>query len=546
MNNPPNILVVIPARGGSKGIPRKNIRALNGNPLIYYSIKTALNSSYKPTVIVSSDDDEILEIAKKIGSNIIKRDSALAEDKTTLDSVIYDAYCKAKKQYNKVFNIIVTLQPTSPLLKTKSLDSAIKIMLNNSNLDSIISAKNDTHLSWGKNNNTYFPKYKKRVNRQYLEPSYKETGGFFITNSKIITKEDRIGTNVELFLLTGGEEIDIDTFEDWNLCEYYLKRKTILFVTSGYSEIGLGHIYRTINIANDILNHNLMFLTDKKSKNGYEKIKSLNYNVSIQKKENILDDISEINPDVVINDILNTSVEYMKGLKGKCNKVINFEDCGKGAKYADIVINALYPEEKALKNKNYFGHKYFIARDEFIFSKQKTVNKEVKRILITFGGTDPNNFTLKVLNTIYSNCIKENITIDVIAGLGYSEFNTLKKFNNINVKQNVKNISTYMENADLIFSSAGRTVYEIAMIGTPSIILCQNKRETTHLFASKKNGFVNLGEGYNVTEKELFETFSSLLDNFPNRKKNNAKMLKTDLKKGRKKTIKIISDFINN
>ncbi|MCF6366840.1 MAG: hypothetical protein L3J35_11625 [Bacteroidales bacterium] len=546
MSNNNNILIIIPARGGSKGIPRKNLRYLNGKPLIYYSVKTALNSVYNPTVVVSSEDREILDLAKKIGADTIKRNPKLATDEITLDSVIYDTYIKAEKIYNKKFSVIITLQPTSPLLKTESLDNAVRMLIKNPELDSVISAKDDTHLSWKKENGKFIPNYKERLNRQFLKPIYKETGGFFITNSEIITKTDRIGQNVELYLLKNGEDIDIDTYEDWSLCEYYLRRKKILFVTSGYKEIGLGHIYRTVIIANDILNHELIFLTDKKSKAGFEKIKSLNYNVHIQKSEKITDDIAMLKPNIIINDILDTDIEYMQKLKSICSKIINFEDCGKGSEYADIVINALYPEKKKTEKNYYSGHKYFIARDEFILSETTKIKENAETILISFGGTDPNNYTLRILNIIYDFCISNNIKIDVIAGLGYTNCSTLKKFNQINLKKNVSNISTYMAKADIIFSSAGRTVYEIATIGTPSIILCQNKRETTHLFANKENGFINLGEAYKISDNEIFKTFKDLINNFTERKTLSSRMLKKDLKKGRKRTLKIISNFITD
>ncbi|MCF6184509.1 MAG: cytidyltransferase [Bacteroidales bacterium] len=540
-----NILIVIPARGGSKGIPRKNIRALNGKPLIYYSIKTALKSVFKPTVVVSSDDEEILGIAKLFGAETLKRAKELAGDEITLDAVIFDAYLNAEILFNTKYDFVVTLQPTSPLLKTKTLDDAIQKLIDNPEKDSVISVKNDTHLCWRKDNNKFIPIYKERLNRQYLPKVYTETGSFFITNTKILTQKDRIGTNVDIYLLKSDEGIDIDSFADWNLCEYYLRRKKILIVVSGYNEIGMGHIYRVINIANDILNHEIIFLTEKKSNLGYEKIKSLNYNVLMQQNEDIKDDIVKISPDVIINDILDTSIEYMKGLKKICSKIINFEDCGDGSIYADIVINALYSEKNIYKEKYYYGDKYFIARDEFIFSETKQITSKIKNILITFGGTDPNNFTLKTLDAIYEYCKKENIIIDVILGLGYSSFDSLKKFKNITIKQNVKDITTYMNKADLIFSSAGRTVYEIAIIGTPSIILCQNQRETEHLFASEENGFINLGEGKNISTEKLFNTFIDIANNYAKRKILNKKLLVSDLKSGRKRTLKIINDFIN-
>ena len=92
------ILVVIPARGGSKGIPRKNLRSLNGKPLIFYSIQCALQSKFVTDVYVSSEDDEILAISKKLKAKVHNRSEELADDISTLDPVIFSAYEYAKKK----------------------------------------------------------------------------------------------------------------------------------------------------------------------------------------------------------------------------------------------------------------------------------------------------------------------------------------------------------------------------------------------------------------------------------------------------------------
>ena len=538
-----NILVVIPARGGSKGIPRKNLRLLNGKPLIYYSIKTAVASKYNLDVYVSSEDDEILNTAIQFGSKVHKRDQSIADDKTTLDPVIYDCYLHAKDIENKEYDFIVTMQPTSPLLKTSSLDSAIEKAILNKNIETVIASKDDTHLSWRKEDNKYLPNYEKRVNRQYLTPTFTETGGFFITRKDIISENNRIGEKVELHVLSNGEEIDIDTYEDWNLCEYHLKRKHILFVVTGNNEVGLGHVYNTLLIANDILNHKITFLVAKDSQMAYEKIASKNYPVLIQENNNIIDDIKNLNPDLVINDRLDTSKEYMQDLKDLNLKIVNFEDLGDGAKKADLVINAIYPEKQVLPN-HYFGHDYFILRDEFIFSTQKKDIDKVENILITFGGVDPNNYTKKVIETIYDYCQIHKITITVIAGFGYTEYDSLSVFKNIEIKENVTNISSYMHKANLIFTSAGRTTYEIASIGTPSIVMAQNERELTHFFASSEFGFLNLGLGYNISNKDLYNSFVELVESNESRRYMNQLMTKINLKNGRKIVIKLIQNLI--
>lgn len=540
-----NILIVIPARGGSKGIPRKNIRSLNGKPLIYYAIDNALNSSLKPDVYVSSDDTEILLLSSKFGAKTHKRSDELSNDNITLDPVIFETVNFAEKTENKRYDIIITLQPTSPLLSYISIDAAVKKMILNNEIDTIISGKELTQLTWKKQENRFIANYEQRLNRSNLPKIFGETGGFIITKRKFITETNRIGNNIEIYLLPEEQDIDIVTTNDWNLCEYLLKKKKVLFVVSGNSEIGLGHVYNTLIIANDILNHNIEFLVDKNSGLALEKIKSKNYKVSIQKCDNIIDDIKEINPNVVINDRLDTTKEYIKRIKEIGIKCINFEDLGEGAKFADLVINAIYSEDEVLES-HYFGQKYFILRDEFIFDFSVKKIDGVKRILITFGGVDPCNLTLKVLNSIHKFCVQNQIRIDVVAGIGYDKFDSISSFEHINIHKNVLNISNYMLNADIIFTSAGRTVYEIASLGVPSIVLAQNNRELTHFFASKEYGFLNMGLGMDQKEENILNEFKNLIESKEKRVKANKLMLNQNLKKGRKRVIFLINNLIES
>jgi len=518
---------------------------LQGKPLLYYAIHTALQSRYSPDIYVSSDDDEILSLSRKIGAKTIQRSSQISKDATTLDPVIYDAFKKIEQLENKAYDLIVTLQPTSPLLKANSLDEAIGILQRHPEIETVISATDDTHLTWKKENDRYVPNYNKRVNRQYLTPVFKETGGFLITRSNIITESSRIGKEVELYLLESGESIDIDTYEDWNLCEYYLKRKKILFVVSGYREIGLGHVYNTLQIANNILDHQIAFLVDTKSQMAFDKIASRNYMVYMQENEDIGDDIKRISPDIVINDRLDTELAYVSALKSLGIKVINFEDLGAGARKADLVINAIYPEKEILPH-HYFGHQYFILRDEFLFSEPRTVAKKVSRVLLTFGGVDPNNYTRKVLESIYDYCLQNSITLSVVAGFGYRDYHTLKKFTHITVHKNAVDIAEHMKQADIIFTSAGRTVYEIASLHIPAVVLAQNERELSHFFASEAYGFTNLGLGYNVDNEALLRVFQNLVESYESRKEVGLLMEKTDLRQGRKRVLKLIKNIVES
>jgi CMP-N-acetylneuraminic acid synthetase/spore coat polysaccharide biosynthesis predicted glycosyltransferase SpsG len=542
MNN--KILIIIPARGGSKGIPRKNLRILNGYPLIYYVIKTSLLSKFEPDVYVSSDDDEILTISKKFGAKTHKRDRALAGEKTTLDPVVINAFREISEKNKLRYDVVITIQPTSPLLSVKTLDDAISHFLNHPEVETLLSATEDTHLSWGKKDGKFFPNYVKRVNRQELPSVYRETGAFFISRPDLFRQNTRIGEKVDLFLVPDQEKTDVDTFEDWSICEFHLKRKKILFVITGYDQVGLGHVYNALAIADEILEHQVIFLVDNQSGLAYDKIKKAHHSVYMQNESNIIDDIKKLDPDIIINDRLDTEETYVRSLKKISKMVINFEDLGSGSYEADLVINAMYPENRTIEN-HFYGKDYYVLRNEFQYSDTiKTIHKEVRNVVITFGGTDPNNFTLKVVEEIYDNCRAHNIEIHVVLGMGYNKLDSIRKFSEIRIFQNIAHLSEVISLGDICFTSAGRTTFEIASIGVPTIVLCQNHRESTHFFASEKNGFINLGENDNIPAGKILQTFMDLSDNYETRISMHRQMVATNLRNGKKKVLELIRKHI--
>ena len=535
------ILVVIPARGGSKGIPRKNIRMMNDKPLIAHTINHAKSSEYIDNVVVSTDDDEIKFIAEKFGADVIKRSKELAEDNVPLDPVIYDATIKQEEKFNTVYDFVITLQPTSPLLKTSTLNKAIGKLCEGN--DTVISVVDDRHLSWGydKENDEFYPLYSKRVNRQYLPKQYRETGSIFATKREFLKKDSRLGEKIDLIPVSPHESIDIDNYEDWWVAERLLMKKRILIKTDASHEIGTGHIYRGLAIASKLVNHDVMFLLNENKEIGINIIKNYNYPYITHKEDNILGKIKEYEPDIVVNDILNTSSSYIKSLKDEDYFVLNFEDLGGGVKYADVVCDALYEHKIPLKNL-YSGHLYYILKDEFYYQPYKEIHPSVKEILLTFGGTDPNDLTKKTLNCILKSEFKGNVK--VILGLGYMDKKGIEKefqdYSNIEIFEDVKNISEYMISADIIFTSAGRTMYEIASIGVPCVCLCQNQRELSHIFGNVENGFINLGLGSEVKENDLINTINDIIDNYDLRMEMSNRMKNVDVRHGFENLMKIV------
>ncbi|SFC52462.1 CMP-N-acetylneuraminic acid synthetase [Bacillus sp. OV322] len=538
-----NILAVIPARGGSKGIPRKNVRLMNGKPLISYSIENAKSCEWITDVVITTDDEEIIGIAKLNTVAYVERLKELAEDNVTLDPVIYDAVLKMEKEKNIGYDFIVTLQPTSPLLKSSTLNNAIESFIN-SGMDTYISAVNIPHLSWSANESGYFPNYEERVNRQQLPPNYIETGAFFITKREYVKPNSRMGQDVSIFEVPEEESVDIDTKSDWLICENALKRKRIIFRVDGYKELGMGHIYHCLTLAYNLTGHEIMFVTKEKCTEGVNKIKSsyMPYTL-INSDEEFFDFLVEWDADIVVNDCLDTDENYIQKLKKIVSKVITIEDLGEGAEYADAVINALYNKEKKLSNE-YYGESYVCLRDEFLINKPKTFSKEVKNILVIFGGTDPSNLTKKIYH--FATKINKNnprFEFNFITGKGYnSEDNGIYTLEDkkIFVLNDVKRVSDYMINADIAFTSQGRTVFELASLGIPSIVLSQNEREQLHTFAQMQNGFMNLGLGKNISIGTIESTFKWLVEAHQIRHEMRELMLRHDLKKGIKRVIDII------
>ncbi|WP_407421003.1 cytidylyltransferase domain-containing protein [Methanobrevibacter sp.] len=535
MFNNNKILVVIPARGGSKRILRKNIRLLADKPLISYAINIAKSSKYVDDVVVSTEDAETLAIAEKFGASVIRRTPDLAGDKIPIDPVVYDATVQKEKLAFDEYDIVVTLQPTSPLLKSETLDKAIE-RFENFNIDTVISVIGDKHLSWGYNEeeNRYFPLYSQRLNQQYLPKEYIETGGIFATRRGFLTPNSRMGNNIDLIEISQEESIDIASYEDWWVAERYLNKKKIAMIVNADKDIGTGPISRCISLASRLLSDDVLFLLDENHKLGIDIVKSFNFPFKLYDGENELFELlGKFNPQIVVNDIFETTKEYVNRQKEMGFFVINFEDIGSGSEEADVVFDSLYEHDGSFGNV-FSGYQYYVLRDEFYFQPTKIVGPDVNNVLLAFGGNDENNLTERVLEAVSASGYAGRI--DVILPLNYpkkAEF--IEKYesnNNVQIFKNVRNISEFMLRADLVFSSAGRKMYEICSVGTPCICLCQNGREQTHDFGSHKHGFINMGLAETVSNEDITNQFKIVWQDFDLRQNMSLLMKSIDLKHG--------------
>ena len=163
-------LIVIPARGGSKRIPRKNVRLMCGKPLNYYALQNAKNlkTFIDVDIAVSTDDEELGGIVDKLGVTVVNRPKELATDRVTLDPVINHAMLEMEREHQVKYDIVITMQATSPTLQTDTLKRAIEFF-QNSDYDTIISAMNNPHLSWREEDGLIVRNYEKRLNSQVVK-----------------------------------------------------------------------------------------------------------------------------------------------------------------------------------------------------------------------------------------------------------------------------------------------------------------------------------------------------------------------------------------
>jgi len=226
------ILAIIPARGGSKGVPRKNIKLLNGKPLLAYTSEIALQSKYLTEIMVSTEDDQIMEVVRNLGIKVpFVRPLALAQDSTpTIDVIVHTLQWYENQAI--FFDAVCLLQVTSPFRTVEFLDQAIeKFMV--SYCDSLVSVQKVPH--------EYNPHWIFEVNeegnlkiatgeaeiisrRQDLPVAYHRDGSIYVTKTEVILQQHSLYGKSTAFIESEPEfYVNIDTLADWEKAEQMIK-----------------------------------------------------------------------------------------------------------------------------------------------------------------------------------------------------------------------------------------------------------------------------------------------------------------------------------
>ena len=228
------IIGVIPARGGSKSIPRKNIKILQGKPLVVYTIEEAKKSNYLTHLVVSTEDEEIKNISLKYGAEVpFLRPKELATDDALAIPTVQHTVITIEKIKNIKYNYVIMLQPTTPLRETEDIDKALAMLIeaDADGVISVVDVDNWHPMKMKKfDENSYLIDYQtppvENPPRQILPKVYMVNGAIYATKRDILMEKNTFkGEKCLGYIMPPERSVNIDTEIDFLIAEYYLRKR---------------------------------------------------------------------------------------------------------------------------------------------------------------------------------------------------------------------------------------------------------------------------------------------------------------------------------
>ncbi len=361
-------------------------------------------------------------------------------------------------------------------------------------------------------------------------------------------------------LADGKGSINRETLNNVQLTkeiEKKLFKKTFVFRVDGGSsdknrprnEQGMGHISRSLVLAEYLQERGFDIAFIMKHLPGINKIKEAGFKVyeideADSEEEQIVKILKELYNVYLIIDKLDVDGNYVKKIKPYCKKVVSVDNKGSGALYTDLNLYPLVKMPKEFSYNSVCSLNLVLLKKEFFeyFNKEKKINKEVKKILVTMGGTDPTRTTLKIVRALKE--IKD-VDVSVIVGYGFNFKKEIEKIvaknDRFKILQDVRNMEKLLFDADIVITSGGVTVFEAAFVGTPQIVICHNQGELEHGFS--EYGFaLNLGLTDTLDNNNIYKAIISLMENHGER----IKMSKTGKSLFKEDSRELILNLIEN
>ncbi len=518
------VVALVPARGGSDRVPYLNLKRLGDKPLLAHTLEAARAARSVHRVVVSTDDERVAEVAREFGAEVpFLRPAELAADLPSLKPVIVHAVGALEAQGERC-DVVVVLQATTPLRDAAAIDAAVARLLG-SDLDAVISVTEDRTLNWREQDGRLVPLFAREGRREDQPALYRENGAVVALRRATLDQPTRFGERIGFVVLDKRAGFTVYDLHDFWMAERLLGQPRVLFRVDGGAEMGLGHVFRSLAIA-DALRENSRaetgFLMRSDPPEGLKVVASHGYPVFVLGDaglENALGRVRDFAPDVIVNDLPRIEAAWLQALAHIGAATINLvdtpDDVERPEAYAQVVVSVM-ADERETPEGFYAGPSYAILREHFSGAPEKEIRERPRRVLLTFGGADPQGLTVKAARAL--DVLPEDVELLAVAGPAFPwkrEFEALAT----GLRHRVPlisgaggHIADLMQDADLVVCSGGMTVYELAALGTPAVVLGQNAREEQRMRAFARHGTLRfLGLGPDVADETLFAAVAALL-----------------------------------
>lgn len=291
----------------------------------------------------------------------------------------------------------------------------------------------------------------------------------------------------------------------------------ICFKTKGGHKEGMGDVTSSIALAEEFRSksNNILFIINN-NQNVINLISQKGFKYNIYKNlEQIEEYLNEDSIDIAILNQLNTMEEEALLFRKKSQIMVTIDDTGKSAGFADLSVNALYPIENSISDFRFIALPSTFQKKHHI---QRKTNKRIENLLVTQGGSDTYGFTPKIVKSLFS--IPKDISVNIILGPNFSHNSELaevrqKAPREFNIIRGKTDLSDFMLDSDLAVSAGGISLFELACLGVPTLVVCGERFEVKTAKRLEREGFgLCLGFGEEIEEKEICNAVNRIMWNF--------------------------------
>jgi CMP-N-acetylneuraminic acid synthetase/spore coat polysaccharide biosynthesis predicted glycosyltransferase SpsG len=497
------LLAIVPARGDSRGVPNKNLRSLGGRPLVAHTLEAVAASGVADRMIVSSEHEPVLRWALLHGYEIHERPAELAGEGVSLSAVA--AHLADELDWT---GDVAVFPPSAPFRSVQAIRDTVRAFRDGAAIDSLSTAVREHHPFWvDEHDDLARARSLPERNDAGAAAVLRETGAIQLVRADALRSGRALLTARHvLFETEPGEGLSIESNDDLVLARRRVERGTVVFRLRANARVGSGHIYHCLQLADELADQRLCFLLvdcdpfvrELIDDHGYEHRTETDLAADLEA-------LASGGQRLVVNDVLDTTEREVLIQRAAGYRVVNVEDLGPGARLADWVVNALYMPDESSGANVVSGPAYATLRTEFLHLPPKEIREQPRRVLISFGGTDPGR-----LGPRCARLLQGRLDVEIRVVVGHSAPD--EDFpDGIEVAHHVRSMAAEMIEADLVLTSAGRTVYEAAATGTPVAVLAQGARDATHAHLSYTSGVVFLGIGPLVDDAHVIGVVERLL-----------------------------------